>query len=276
MSEVRSIIEAALREDLGAGDVTSRALFRQKQVLSARIAAKEDFVLAGVDVAREVFECVDPCTIFRAMKKDGDRVKKGDTLAELTGDTSDLLAGERVALNFMQRLSGVATLTAAFVEQTRGSRARIVDTRKTTPGLRSLEKQAVRAGGGFNHRSGLYDGIMIKDNHIAACGGVREAVLRAKESAPHTLKVEVETTNLDEVRDAVDAGAEIIMLDNMDLDQMREAVKLIAGRAIVEASGNMTLDRISDVAFTGVDIISIGAITHSAPSVDISMKIDKG
>ncbi len=273
MSEIRQIIEKALAEDIGGGDVTSNALFTGKQVVSATIVAKEDFVLAGIDVAREVFECVNSCTIFRAMKKDGDRVKTGDLLAELTGDTADLLAAERVALNFMQRLSGIATLTAAFVEKTRGSKAKVADTRKTTPGLRILEKQAVKVGGGVNHRFGLFDGILIKDNHIAACGGVREAVRRAKESAPHTLKIEVETTNLDEVREAVDAGADIIMLDNMDAEKMRDAARLVAGSAILEASGNMTLDTISDAAFAGVDIISVGAITHSAISVDISMKM---
>lgn len=274
MSEVRFMIAAALAEDVGAGDVTSRCLFRQPQVLSGRIVAKEDFVLAGIDVAREVFLAVNDCIIFRSMRKDGDRIKDGDVLAEFTGDVADLLKAERVALNYMQHLSGIATLTSAFVDKIRGSRSKIVDTRKTIPGMRMLEKYAVRAGGGYNHRTGLYDGILIKDNHIAACGGVRNAVTQAKTEAPHTLKVEVEVVNLDQLREAIDAGADIIMLDNMSLEQMREAVQLVAGRAIVEASGNMTLDRVADVAFSGVDIISVGAITQSAPAIDISMRLD--
>ncbi len=274
MSEIKRIIEHALAEDLGSGDVTSDALFEPGRVCSGRIVAKEGFLLAGIDVAREVFETFNPCIIFRAMKKDGDRVSQGDALAELTGDAADLLKAERTALNFLQRLSGIATLTNEYVEKIRGSKTKIVDTRKTAPGLRVLEKYAVRIGGARNHRMGLYDGILIKDNHIAACGGIRGAISRARDNAPHTLKIEVEVSKLDQVREALDGGADIIMLDNMDLETTREAVRLIAGRALVEASGNMTLDRIADVAFTGVDLISVGAITHSATSVDISMKID--
>lgn len=274
MSEIKRIIEHALAEDLGGGDTTSDALFDRSSVCSGRIVAKEGFVLAGIDVAREVFEILNPCIIFRAMKQDGDQVSQGDTLAELTGDAADLLKAERTALNFLQRLSGIATLTHEYVEKIRGSKASIVDTRKTTPGLRLLEKYAVKVGGAKNHRMGLYDGVLIKDNHIAACGGIRGAISMARNNAPHTLKIEVEVTTLDQVREAVDGGADIIMLDNMDLETTREAVKLIAGRALVEASGNMNLDRIADVAFTGVDLISVGAITHSATSVDISMKID--
>lgn len=276
MSEIRKTIERALEEDLGSRDVTSAVLFRERKVVSGFIKAKESFILAGIDVAREVFESVNATIIFRSMKRDGDRVEKGDTLAEMTGDIADLMIAERTALNFMQRLSGIATLTNQYVEKIRGSRARVADTRKTTPGLRSLEKYAVKVGGGSNHRMGLYDGILIKDNHIAACGGIREAVSRAKLDAPHTIKVEVEVPDLNGVRDAVDAGADIIMLDNMSIEDMREAVRMIAGRALVEASGNVTLENISDVAFTGVDIISVGALTHSATAVDVSMRIESG
>ena len=276
MSEVRKTIERALDEDLGSRDVTSAVLFRERKVVSGFIKAKESFILAGIDVAREVFETVNPTIIFRSMKRDGDKVEKGDTLAEMTGDIADLMIGERTALNFMQRLSGIATLTSQYVDKIRGSRARVADTRKTTPGLRALEKYAVKVGGGSNHRMGLYDGILIKDNHIAACGGIREAVSRAKMEAPHTIKVEVEVPDLNGVRDAVDSGADIIMLDNMSVDDMREAVRMIAGRALVEASGNITLENILDVAYTGVDIISVGALTHSAIAVDVSMRIESG
>lgn len=274
MFEIKDLIERALAEDIGSGDITGEALFGPRRVVNGRIGARDPFVLAGIDVARDVFSIVDESVIFRAMKRDGDRVEGGDILAEITGDAGSLLKGERTALNFIQRLSGIATLTSAFVKKARGSRARIVDTRKTTPGLRVLEKYAVRVGGGRNHRMGLYGGILIKENHIAACGGIREAVARARSEAPHTLKVEVEVTNLDEVREALGAGADIIMLDNMDIDEMREAVMIIAGKAVVEASGNITLDNVSDVAFAGVDIISVGAITHSAPAADVSMKVE--
>ena len=273
MLEIKKIVEAALSEDIGGGDITSDLLFKNNRVVSGNIKAKEPFILCGIEVAREVFNAVNPCVIFRANKKDGAKVKKGDVLAELTGNADDLMKGERTALNFIQHLSGIATYTSTFVEVVRGSRAKIVDTRKTIPGLRVLEKYAVRAGGGNNHRIGLFDGILIKDNHIAACGGITEAVTRAISAAPHTLKVEVEVSNLDQVKEAIDAGADIIMLDNMGIDEMRNAVKVIAGEAIVEASGNITLKNLSNVASTGVDIISSGAITHCAPSVDISMKI---
>jgi len=273
MLEIKKLVEAALIEDIGGGDITSEVLFKNSRVISGNIKAKESFILAGIDVAREVFNIVNPCVIFRAAKKDGSKVKEGDILAELTGNAPDLMKGERTALNFIQHLSGIATLTSSYVEAVRGARAKIVDTRKTTPGLRTLEKYAVRMGGGKNHRVGLFDGILIKDNHIAACGSITEAVTRAASAAPHTLKIEVEVCNLDQVREALEAGADIIMLDNMGLSEMKDAVKMIAGEAVVEASGNITLKNVSDVALTGVDIISIGAITHCAPSVDVSMNI---
>ena len=274
MSEIRNVIKMALAEDIGGHDATADAIFTELRVVSAYIKAKEDFILAGIEVAREVFDELNQSIIFRSLKKDGDRIKKGDVIAELTGDAADLMKGERTALNFMQRLSGIATYTAEFKEKVRGSRAKIVDTRKTTPGLRLLEKYAVKVGGGHNHRMGLYDGVMIKDNHIAACGGIRAALQKAKDNAPHTLKIEVEVSDIAGAREAVDAGADIIMLDNMSIDHMREAIREIAGRAIVEASGNVNLDTVADIAFTGVDIISVGAITHSARAVDISMKVD--
>ncbi|MBE9504494.1 MAG: carboxylating nicotinate-nucleotide diphosphorylase [Proteobacteria bacterium] len=273
MFEIKKIITMALEEDIGTGDVTSEALLMKKQVASGKIVAKEAFVLAGIEIAREVFETVNPCTIFRASKKDGDKIKEGTVLAEMTGNVVDLLVAERTALNFIQRLSGISTITAAFVGKVRG-RATIVDTRKTIPGLRSLEKYAVKIGGGNNHRVGLFDGILIKDNHIAACGGITEAVTRAQKNAPHTLKVEVEVSSMDEVQEALDCGANIIMLDNMDVEKMREAVKLIGEQALIEASGNVSLDNVDDIALTGVDFISVGALTHSAPAVDISMKIE--
>lgn len=274
MSEIRNVIKMALAEDIGGHDATADAIFTELRVVSAYIKAKEDFILAGIEVAREVFDELNQSIIFRSLKKDGDRIKKGDVIAELTGDAADLMKGERTALNFMQRLSGIATYTAEFKEKVRGSRAKIVDTRKTTPGLRLLEKYAVKVGGGHNHRMGLYDGVMIKDNHIAACGGIRAALQKAKDNAPHTLKIEVEVSDIAGAREAVDAGADIIMLDNMSIDHMREAIREIAGRAIVEASGNVNLDTVADITFTGVDIISVGAITHSARAVDISMKVD--
>ncbi len=273
MLEIKKIVEAALAEDIGGGDITSNLLFKNGRVVSGNIKSKEPFILCGIDIAREVFNMVNPCVIFRAAKKDGSRVKKGEILAELTGNADDLMTGERTALNFIQHLSGIATYTSVFVEAVRGSRAKIVDTRKTTPGLRFLEKYAVRVGGGNNHRTGLFDGILIKDNHIAACGTIKEAVTRAVSAAPHTLKIEVEVSSPDQAREAIDAGADIIMLDNMGLDEMRDAVKIIAGEALVEASGNITLKNVSDVASTGVDIISVGTITHCAPSVDISMNL---
>ncbi len=268
-----SLIERALAEDLGNGDVTSEATIPPEHVSTAEIKAKQELVLAGLDFAREVFHYLDPKIEFTTLAKDGDKIKEGTELARVSGRTRALLAGERVALNLLQHLSGIATLTARFVEILNGTKAQILDTRKTLPGLRQLEKYAVRMGGGKNHRSGLYDGILIKDNHITAAGSITQAVKAAQEKAHHLLKIEVETKNLDEVREALAAKGDVIMLDNMSPDMMREAVKLIEGKALVEASGNVTLETIRAIAETGVDFISAGAITHSAPAVDISMKI---
>ena len=270
---LKNFIEQALSEDIGPGDVTSEAIILADAVATAEIKAKQDLVLAGLEVGREVFLYLDPATAFEPLAKDGDRIKAGTVLARVSGGTWTLLAGERVALNLLQHMSGIATLTTRYVEQLKGLKAQILDTRKTLPGLRRLEKYAVLMGGGKNHRFGLYDGILIKDNHITAAGGITKAVELARKNAHHLLRIEVETGNIDEVREALAARVDIIMLDNMPLDMMREAVRLIAGRALVEASGNVTLETVRAIAETGVDFISSGSLTHSAPAADISMKI---
>ncbi len=268
-----NLIQRALAEDLGPGDVTSEAAISPESASLAVMLAKQDLVLAGLDAARAVFRVLDPAVLFAALAKDGDRLRAGAEIARLSGNTRSLLGGERVALNLLQHLSGIATLTARYVECVSGLKAEVLDTRKTLPGLRQLEKHAVRAGGGRNHRTGLFDGVLIKDNHIRAAGGISKAVERASETTHHLFKIEVETGTLDEVGEALAAGADIIMLDNMPPDMMREAVKLIDGRALVEASGNVTLETIRAIAETGVDLISSGSLTHSAPAADISMKI---
>jgi len=231
-------------------------------------------VLAGLFVAERVFHRLNPGIVFKSSHAEGDLMLKGALLATLAGNAADLLMGERVALNLLQRLSGIATLTSRYVEAVKGTKARIVDTRKTTPGLRELEKYAVRVGGGINHRTGLYDGILIKENHIAAAGGIAVAVSRARAYIPHTLKIEIETETLEQVQEALAAGADIIMLDNMNLADIRAAVETIADRALVEASGGVSLDTVRAIAETGVDIISVGALTHSVRAMDISMLLD--
>lgn len=273
MEDIRKFIERALAEDVGPGDITTETLIPKGIKGKAEIIAKERLVLAGVDAAREVFRQVDPDISFSAHHSDGSELIPGAVIAAVSGNLSSLLTAERVALNIMQRLSGIATLTREYVKRTEDTIAKIVDTRKTTPGLRALEKYAVRVGGGKNHRFGLFDGILIKDNHIAAVGSVREAVRRARGKAPHTLKIEVETETIEHVKEALSAGAEIIMLDNMDINTMKDAIRLIDGKALVEASGGINLNNVRQVAETGVDFISIGAITHSARSMDISMEI---
>lgn len=270
---IKELITRALQEDIGPGDITSEAVIRPESVSIAVMLAKQELVLAGLDVARAVFHALDPGIQWTMVSKDGDKVKAGAEIAKLSGNTRALLAAERVALNLLQHLSGIATLTAKYVEQVKGLKAEVLDTRKTLPGLRQLEKYAVKVGGGRNHRFGLYDGVLIKDNHIKASGSITKAVENARKAAHHLLKIEVETSSLDEVREALLAQAEIIMLDNMPLGLMREAVKLIAGKALVEASGNVTLETIRSIAETGVDFISSGSLTHSAPAADISMKI---
>ncbi len=266
------LVRDALLEDIGPGDITTMLCVPAGTTAKATVLAKQAGVIAGLAIGELAFKLLDPNAHWEALVEDGARVGAGRTpLAVVTGDARALLTAERVALNFMQRLSGIATVTAKYAALTVGTHARIADTRKTTPGLRALEKYAVRAGGGFNHRLGLYDAVLIKDNHIKAAGGIGNAVAAAKAHIPHTMKIEVEAATLAMVDEALSAGADIILLDNMDTDTMRRAVEIIGGRAISEASGNLTEARIAEVAATGVDILSIGALTHSAPSLDISL-----
>jgi len=270
---LQEIIERALIEDVGHGDVTTESTVDPLAEGEATVTAKQGFLLAGLDAFLEVFFQLDPSMEFTVSRIDGDRVKKSEVFVELSGNLRVLLTGERVALNILQRMSGIATLTAKYVDAAEGTKARILDTRKTTPGLRQLEKYAVRVGGGHSHRHGLYDGVLIKDNHIAAAGGISAAVLAVRKRAPHTLAVEVECETLEQVAEAVRAGADIIMLDNMSASEMKKAVKSIGNKALVEASGNMTTRRAGEAARCGVDFVSVGALTHSAPAVDISMRI---
>lgn len=270
---IRQAIKTFLSEDIGFGDITSDTLFSAAQEGRAEFVAKEEFVAAGMGtVAAEVFHLCNPkisCTFIA----DSTKVKKRDIVFEAAGPVVDLLKAERVALNLVQRLCGIATLTAEFVQKVALLPVKIVDTRKTTPGLRLLEKYAVRVGGGHNHRFNLSDGVLIKDNHIAACGSITKAVNTMRKSAPHTLKIEVEAENLDQVEECLSCKVDIIMLDNMDQETMRKAVKLSKDRAILEASGGINLDNVRAVAETGVNIISIGALTHSAKACDISMRL---
>jgi nicotinate-nucleotide pyrophosphorylase (carboxylating) len=266
-------IEWALAEDLGEGDVTTRAVVPEGARARAVIAQKEPGVLAGLGVARAVFERVDPELDAELLAPEGDWREPGP-VAEITGAAASILAAERVALNFHGRLSGVATLTARYVRAVEGTGARILDTRKTTPGLRELEKGAVRAGGGVSHRSGLFDAILVKENHAALAGGVGEAARRALEAAPAGVTVEVECRTSEEIQEALDAGITRILLDNMTPDELRAAVELAGGRAELEASGGIALDTVRAVAETGVDFISVGALTHSAPALDVSLVLE--
>ncbi len=267
------LIQLAIEEDVGSGDVTTLAILTGEEMGQARVVAKEDMVVAGIDVFKKAFIFSDEDIKFAGSVEDGGFVKSGDVLAEISGNLKSILIAERVALNFLQRMCGIATLTRRYVDEIREIGARILDTRKTTPGLRTLEKYAVRVGGGFNHRFGLYDGILIKDNHIDAAGGISSAVERISNRVPHTLKMEVEVKDLREVKEALLAGVDIIMLDNMGIGEMKKAVSLINQRALVEASGNITLSNVREIAATGVDFISVGALTHSAPSSDISLRM---
>lgn len=269
--EVERIVRTALQEDIGLGDVTTSVTVASETMARAELVAKDDFVVAGLDVAAEVFRQLDPEIAFEKIARDGRVVKKGEVIAWIKGRAVLLLQGERVALNLLQRMSGIATLTSTYVNIVKATGATIVDTRKTVPGLRALDKYAVRMGGGNNHRIGLFDGILIKENHIAAAGGLGAAVKRARELSPHTLKIEVETASMADVQEALDARADIIMLDNMTITELKEAVALIDGRALVEASGGVNLDTVQDIAETGVDYISVGALTHSVKAADISM-----
>lgn len=272
--EIERIVRTALEEDIGLGDVTTEVTVAADTIARAQLVAKEDFTLAGIDVAATVFQVLDPDVSFEKLLEDGRRVKRGEVLAWIKGKASSLLQGERVALNLLQRMSAIASLTAQYVAAVAGTGAVIVDTRKTVPGLRALDKYSVRMGGGRNHRIGLFDGVLIKENHVAAAGGITAAITRAKQKLPHTLKIEIETRNLEEVQEALDAGADIIMLDNMTFAEMRQGVELIAGRALVEASGGVNLETVREFAETGVNIISVGALTHSVMAADISMLFD--
>ena len=271
---VEAIIALALWEDIGHQDVTTRSLIDVAERGSARIKAKEDFLLAGMNIFFRVFVQLEKEVTITPFFHDGDEIKQGDVIAEVRGPLWALLTGERTALNFLQRLSGIATLTREIVKKVERYPVRILDTRKTTPGWRTLEKEAVKVGGGFNHRWGLYDGVLIKDNHIRAVGGIEKAVAKARAQIPLTMKIEVEVSSLEEVDEALRAKADIIMLDNMSLDEMRLAVEKIKGRAPVEASGGITIENVASVAKTGVDFISMGALTTSFRAVDISMDLE--
>ncbi|MFA6901105.1 MAG: carboxylating nicotinate-nucleotide diphosphorylase [Desulfurivibrionaceae bacterium] len=272
--QVARQLQQFLEEDLGQGDITTDSVFSPDQEGQAVFVAKEDFVVAGLDeIAPLVFTTRNPRIVCASLKKDGETAHSGERIFSAHGPVRDLLSAERLALNLVQRLSGIATLTAAFVQEVEGLPVRIIDTRKTTPGLRAFEKYAVRVGGGYNHRFSLADGILLKDNHIAACGSITQAVQILRDKAPHTLKIEVETENLAQVAECLACGVEIIMLDNMAPALMRQAVSLIGGRALVEASGGVKLANVREVAETGVDLISVGALTHSARAVDISMRL---
>lgn len=270
--QVEQIITLALNEDIGTGDITTLSTIPADKTALGRFVAKEDMIICGIDLAKHIFGRVDPSIELKANFKDGNAVKKGDVIATVSGNAQNVLTGERTALNFMQRLTGIATRTHASVAEVAGTNAKITDTRKTTPGLRVLEKYAVRVGGGTNHRFNLADGVLIKDNHIAVSGGIKNAVKNARAVIPHTLKIEVEVETKEQLAEALDAGADIIMLDNMSYDLMRECVGIVAGRALVEASGNMGEKSLREVAETGVDIISIGALTHTVKAADISLK----
>ena len=266
------LILEALKEDISSEDVSTNAVMRDAVQGEVDLICKQEGVLAGLEVFRRVFELLDPGTVTEFFCKDGDKVSPGQLLGKVRGDIRILLSGERVALNYLQRMSGIATYTHSVAELLKDSRTKLLDTRKTTPNMRIFEKYAVRVGGGHNHRYNLSDGVLLKDNHIGAAGGVARAVRMAREYAPFVRKIEVEVENLEMVREAVEAGADIIMLDNMSSDEMREAVRIIGGRAETECSGNVTRDNIAELAELGVDYISSGALTHSAPILDISMK----
>lgn len=267
------IIRAALEEDIGAGDLTTDLTVEPGRKAAASVIAREELVLAGIRVFSRVFELLSTDMRFVYSFRDGQMVPGKGEICRVSGPVSTILTGERTALNFLQRMCGIASLTRRFVEKCGGSRARIVDTRKTAPGLRTLDKYAVRMGGGFNHRFGLFDGILIKDNHIAAAGSIREAVSLARENTPHTLRVEVEVEELAGLREAMEAGADVVLLDNMEPGLMREAVKIAGGRVLLEASGGIHLDNVGEIAATGVDLISVGALTHSVKAKDISLEL---
>ena len=267
------LIDLAFEEDIGIGDITTEATVPSAQEGIGTLLVKSDGIVAGLPVAERVFAKLDETLSFRALVADGDTVKGGTPIAEVQGSAKTILIGERTALNFLQRLSGIATLTAQFVEAVAGYDTKIVDTRKTAAGWRAVQKYAVRIGGGHNHRFGLYDGVLIKDNHIVAAGGIGNAVQRARQVVPHTAKIEVEVETLDQVDDALKAGADILLLDNMSPNMMTRVVREVGNLAVTEASGGITLDKVKTVAAAGVDLISVGALTHSAMPMDISLTL---
>jgi nicotinate-nucleotide pyrophosphorylase (carboxylating) len=269
---IEPLVRAALLEDLGlAGDLTTQAIVPRELDTQAHFVARKPGVIAGLDLAKLTFELIEPSVTFSAIVSDGTKVEAGALIATVSGQAAAILTGERVALNFLGHLSGIATLTAAYVAAVVGHKAQIVCTRKTTPGLRAIEKYAVRAGGGHNHRFGLDDAVLIKDNHVAIAGGVASALRRAKQNVGHLVKVEVEVDSLDQLREALAGGADAVLLDNMTPAQLTEAVKIVGGRAITEASGGVSYDNVAEIAASGIDLISVGRLTHSAPTLDIGL-----
>lgn len=266
------LILSALREDITSEDITTNSVMREYQLGEVELICKQDGVIAGLDVFKRTFELLDSKTEVTFTKKDGDTVKNGDKIGVVRGDIRVLLSGERTALNYLQRMSGIATYTRSITDLLKGSKTKLLDTRKTTPNMRVFEKYAVKVGGGYNHRYNLSDGILLKDNHIGAAGGVKEAVQMAKEYAPFVRKIEIEVENLGMLKEALDAGADIIMLDNMSVEDMKEAVKLVSGKAETECSGNVTKENVERLVDIGVDYISSGALTHSSPILDLSLK----
>ncbi len=273
MYSVLHIVETALKEDIGPGDITTNNLIAPDTEGTGDIIAKERLIVAGLDVARQVFESLDPKIAFRPNYKDGDTIEEGEVILEVEGRLCPMLAAERTALNFLQHLSGIATHVRSYVNEVKGKTARLVDTRKTTPGWLVLEKYAVRVGGAYNHRMGLYDGVLIKENHIAVCGGVRKVIDQIRNNVSHLVKIEVEVPDLDGVKEAMEAGVDVIMLTDMGLEQIREVVAFVKGRAVLEVTGRITKADLIPLAETGVDIISVGALTHKAACVDMTMRI---
>lgn len=269
---VARAVEAALLEDLGLiGDITTNATVNARAKASAVFAARMPGVISGLDVARETFRLLDSSVVFESDVRDGDRVKAGDVVARVSGSARSILTGERVALNFLGRMSGIATLTRRYADAISGTKARIADTRKTTPGLRAFEKYAVRCGGGHNHRTGLFDAILIKDNHIVAAGGIKAAIEAARAQAGHMVKIEIEVDTLEQLQDVLAHQVDAVLLDNMTTDMLRKAVAMAGGRVITEASGGVNLETVRSIAETGVDMISVGALTHSAPVLDLGL-----
>lgn len=273
LKSAKILFDLAYAEDIGEGDITTNNFIPQGEIKTARLVAKADGIIAGLPLVKMVFSRFDENLEWNELAPDGTPVKKGDVIAEFKASYRALLSGERIALNFLQRMSGIASFTNQFVKAVEGTKVEILDTRKTLPGYRLLDKYSVKMGGASNHRMGLYDMVMIKDNHIQIAGGIKPAVEAIKSKVPVSIKIEVETTTIDEVKEALEAGADTIMLDNMDNATMTKAVKIIDGRAKVEASGNMTLERLTEVAKTGIDYVSIGALTHSVQALDISQRI---